>query len=156
MKTKKYRLFWTIDKKNLTMKAAVEVETKGWVGLGISANGMEGADILLGWVKDGQVYFADRFAEAKAKPPVDVKQDYYDITGGEYSETAPSSSNESWMTRRAAIAGFATGVGALALILVIGRYAYKRCKKREEKTEYYEIDDERNTKEAVILDDHNN
>ena len=49
----KYHLFWKFDKETITFE--VHVKAKGYVGLGISPGGsMKGADIVLGWVKDGK------------------------------------------------------------------------------------------------------
>jgi len=88
--SKKYKLYWSIDFANMAIKGAVEVETPGWVGLGISAFGMEGADVFIGWVKDNVVYFKDRFATKKQLPDIDPLQDFYDITGAEVIVTSPS------------------------------------------------------------------
>jgi len=86
----KYKLYWSIDYENLAIKGAVEVETTGWVGLGISEFGMEGADVLIGWVKDNVVYFRDRFATKKQLPGIDQLQDFYDIKGAEITVIADS------------------------------------------------------------------
>jgi len=83
---KKYKLYWSIDSSNMVIKGAVEVETRGWIGLGIGENGMEGADVFIGWVKGSVVYFKDRFATKKQLPAIDALQDFYDITGAEVTK----------------------------------------------------------------------
>ena len=48
-----YYLFWTFDEDFITFE--VHVKTQGWVGFGMSSTGgMKGADIVVGWVKNGQ------------------------------------------------------------------------------------------------------
>ncbi|XP_035664506.1 DBH-like monooxygenase protein 1 homolog [Branchiostoma floridae] len=44
---------------------------------------MPGSDIVIGWVKDGQAYLTDRYAEDKALPPVDESQDWELLSGYE-------------------------------------------------------------------------
>ena len=41
----------------------VEAQTTGWIGFGISTGQgkMQGADIVIGWVKDGKTYFKVSF-----------------------------------------------------------------------------------------------
>ena len=47
-----YTLYWKYDAQEITFE--VHVFTKGWVGFGLSPDGnMPGADIVIGWVKDG-------------------------------------------------------------------------------------------------------
>jgi hypothetical protein len=119
---KKYKLYWTIDVANMAFKGAVEVETTGWVGLGISEYGMEGADVFIGWVTDEQVNFKDRFAVKKQLPPIDANQDFYDITGAQvtiYPE-------ESKLTTGQIAAIGAAGGAALVLIIVAIVYAIRR------------------------------
>ena len=54
-----FKLFWKYDDKTITFE--VHAKTKGYVGLGISPNGgMSNSDIVIGWVKDGKVYFTVR------------------------------------------------------------------------------------------------
>ena len=55
----KLKLHWNINMANKEIYFTVEAETTGWVGLGISSGQgrMEGADIVIGWVKDGKPYF---------------------------------------------------------------------------------------------------
>lgn len=54
-----YTLHWQFDLKAETIAFAVNVSTTGWVGFGLSPNGgMVNSDIVIGWVKDDQVYFS--------------------------------------------------------------------------------------------------
>ena len=49
-----YTVFWKFDDESITFE--LHVRTQGWVGFGISPDGgMEEADIIIGWVKDGIV-----------------------------------------------------------------------------------------------------
>ncbi|CAH1248491.1 MOXD1 [Branchiostoma lanceolatum] len=78
----KFRLFWKFDDEKIEFEA--QVQTTGWVGLGLSPNGgMPGSDIAIGWVKDGTAHLTDRYAEAKALPPVDESQDWELVSGYE-------------------------------------------------------------------------
>ncbi|XP_066265502.1 DBH-like monooxygenase protein 1 homolog [Branchiostoma lanceolatum] len=78
----KFHLFWKFDDEKIEFEA--QVQTTGWVGLGLSPNGgMPGSDIAIGWVKDGTAYLTDRYAEAKAQPPVDESQDWELVSGYE-------------------------------------------------------------------------
>jgi len=122
----KYKLYWSIDKTNLLFKGAVEVETTGWVGLGISEFGMEGADVFIGWVKDDQVHFADRFATKKQLPGVDVNQDFFDIKG---SQVTLSSASGGLTTRQ--IAGIGAAGGAALVLIILGFIYLIRRKNRK-------------------------
>ena len=53
-----YKLYWSVDRKDESISFAVEVQTTGWVGFGISSgNGkMKGSDLVIGWVKDCKGY----------------------------------------------------------------------------------------------------
>ncbi len=57
-KNQKYQLFWNFDIEASTITFAVQVETSGWVGFGISPKGkMPGSDVVIGWVDDnGQTF----------------------------------------------------------------------------------------------------
>jgi len=113
---KKYKLYWSVDKQNLVFRAAVEVETTGWVGLGISEFGMEGADVFIGWVTDNVVHFADRFATAKALPNVDTLQDFYDIQGAQVIVSDSSSALTASLIGFI-VAGSIVGVALFAAII---------------------------------------
>ena len=48
-----YKLYWSIKDADKSIHFAVEVNTTGWVGFGISAGlsgSMKGADMVIGWV----------------------------------------------------------------------------------------------------------
>lgn len=56
----KVTLYWNVDWKARSISFAVEAQTTGWVGFGISSGGgqMIGADIVIGGVTDdGNQYF---------------------------------------------------------------------------------------------------
>jgi len=78
-----YTIHWTVDVDKGEIALAVEVETDGWVGFGISeTGGMVGSDVSIGWIgANGSINHRDRFAEKHALPPQDTLQDYYDIRG---------------------------------------------------------------------------
>jgi hypothetical protein len=52
------KLYWTIHQTNMSVSFALEAATTGWVGFGISSGTgmMKGADIVIGWVKDGKAF----------------------------------------------------------------------------------------------------
>ncbi|XP_066291636.1 DBH-like monooxygenase protein 1 homolog [Branchiostoma lanceolatum] len=78
----KFELLWKFDDEKIEFEA--RVQTTGWVGLGLSPNGgMPGSDIAIGWVKDGTAHLTDRYADAKAQPPVDESQDWELVSGYE-------------------------------------------------------------------------
>jgi hypothetical protein len=123
-----YKLYYSVDRENLLFHAAVEVKTAGWVGLGISPAGMEGADVLIAWVKDGEIYFGDRFAYYKALPPLDAYQDFYDISGGQYTTSpAPLLSTE-------AIVGIGVGGGLILVGLFLVLFVRIRGSKKGKET----------------------
>ena len=53
------KLYWNVSTENKEIVFTVEAKTTGWVGFGISSGQgkMKGADIVIGWVKDGKAYF---------------------------------------------------------------------------------------------------
>ena len=52
-------LYWNVRTEEKEIDFTVEAKTTGWIGFGISSGQgkMEGADIVIGWVKDGKTYF---------------------------------------------------------------------------------------------------
>lgn len=49
-----YWLYWSFD--NDTISFAVNVETTGWVGFGLSPNGqMSQSDVVIGWVDNDKI-----------------------------------------------------------------------------------------------------
>lgn len=71
-------LYWSVRTEEEEIYFTVEAKTTGWIGFGISSGQgkMEGADIVIGWVKDGKTYFKDRHANGRVMPRVDTQQDY--------------------------------------------------------------------------------
>ncbi len=57
-------VYWTLDKENIYI--ALRSPAKGWMGIGIGATGpqMQGADIIMGYVKDGNLVTEDSFANS--------------------------------------------------------------------------------------------
>ncbi|KAL9974730.1 hypothetical protein ACROYT_G011809 [Oculina patagonica] len=74
----KVKLYWNVSTANKEIYFTVEAQTTGWVGFGISSGQgkMKGADIVIGWVKDGKPYFKDRHATGHVTPQIDSQQDY--------------------------------------------------------------------------------
>ncbi|XP_068702591.1 DBH-like monooxygenase protein 1 [Montipora foliosa] len=72
------KLYWNVSRKTKEIFFTVEANTLGWIGFGISRGQgkMQGADIVIGWVKDGKPYFQDRHADGYMVPDVDSQQDY--------------------------------------------------------------------------------
>ena len=53
----KYKLFWNFNDTRITFE--VHVETRCYVGFGISPNGkMISSDVVIGWVKNGVTHFS--------------------------------------------------------------------------------------------------
>lgn len=51
-----YRLLWKIKDQEITFE--IQVRTLGYVGLGFSRDGtLYGADVVIGWVDQGQAFF---------------------------------------------------------------------------------------------------
>ena len=53
------KLYWNVSTGNKEINFTVEAKTTGWIGFGISSGQgkMKGADIVIGWVKDGKAFF---------------------------------------------------------------------------------------------------
>ena len=53
------KLYWNVNTEEKEIYFTVEAKTTGWIGFGISSGQgkMKGADIVIGWVKDGKPYF---------------------------------------------------------------------------------------------------
>ncbi|CAG0900730.1 unnamed protein product [Darwinula stevensoni] len=57
----KVHLAWTPDLDAKVIEFEYTVQTLGWIGLGFSpTGGMRDSDVITAWVKDGQIFFADR------------------------------------------------------------------------------------------------
>uniref|UniRef100_A0A182PWA6 DOMON domain-containing protein n=1 Tax=Anopheles epiroticus TaxID=199890 RepID=A0A182PWA6_9DIPT len=60
-----YRLLWSITGQDITFE--VQARTHGYIGLGFSKDGtIYGADMVIGWVDQGQVHFQSMIASAGA------------------------------------------------------------------------------------------
>ncbi|KAK2561145.1 DBH-like monooxygenase protein 1-like protein [Acropora cervicornis] len=72
------KLYWNVTTTDKEIFFTVEAKTTGWIGFGISSGQgkMQGADIVIGWVKDGVPYFQDRHADGHFMPKTDSQQDY--------------------------------------------------------------------------------
>ncbi|XP_031557426.1 DBH-like monooxygenase protein 1 [Actinia tenebrosa] len=83
--SQKIKLYWTVNQAEESISFAVEAVTTGWFGLGFSPSTgrMKGADIVIGWVKDGKPYLTDRYGEGYFVPAMDDSQDYKLISGTE-------------------------------------------------------------------------
>lgn len=57
-------VYWTINEDYIYL--ALRSHAKGWMGIGIDPTGslMQGADIILGYVKDGKLFIQDNFANS--------------------------------------------------------------------------------------------
>jgi len=99
----KYKLYWKVslnssDPTNGVISFAAEVETDGWLGLGISPSGnMIGSDVVIGWVDidTKTVSLLDRKAIAHVQPQIDQSQDIFDVVGykGQYPKAIPQQSS---------------------------------------------------------------
>ncbi|XP_038065844.1 DBH-like monooxygenase protein 1 [Patiria miniata] len=77
-----YVLEWSYTEEDVTFR--VRAKTLGWVGLGFSpSGGMKGADIVIGWVRDGKPYLSDRYATGNEQPKEDKHDDYELLSGKE-------------------------------------------------------------------------
>ena len=66
--------YWSINATDSSIQFAVQAKTTGWVGFGISTGQgkMQGADIVIGWVKDGETFYAVSVAQFKTYSPVSM------------------------------------------------------------------------------------
>jgi len=72
-KAGRVELSWTPGPEGITFR--LEVAAHGYVGIGFSpGGGMNGADMVLAWVKDGLVTLEDRHAEGNSVPKLDRNQ----------------------------------------------------------------------------------
>uniref|UniRef100_A0A0K0F4M2 EGF-like domain-containing protein n=1 Tax=Strongyloides venezuelensis TaxID=75913 RepID=A0A0K0F4M2_STRVS len=81
----KYVANWNVDK--ISGEVEFEISSKGigrWTGIGFSKDGsMANADMILGWVYDGEGFVTDRFSFNKDVPVIDASgnQDVYIVKG---------------------------------------------------------------------------
>ena len=74
-----YRLLWSLSQQDITFE--VQARTSGYVGLGFSTDGtIYGADIIIGWVENGQVHFQVRHSARDDSIVTPTRQ----YLGGEY------------------------------------------------------------------------
>ena len=76
----KYSIKWSVDSEKQSITFLCEVQTRGWIGFGLSPNGgMKGSDLIIGWIDDnsGVTHFNDRFASGEVMPQIDGSQDWY-------------------------------------------------------------------------------
>ncbi|XP_078393553.1 DBH-like monooxygenase protein 2 homolog, partial [Cetorhinus maximus] len=72
-----FHLSWEVDVDSRRVTFLVLARTLGWVGVGLTpTGGMDKADVVIGWVKDGQAYFHDRHGVGNNVPVIDDSQDY--------------------------------------------------------------------------------
>ncbi len=80
-------VYWTLYKENIYL--ALRSHAKGWMGIGIDPTGslMQGADIILGYVKDGKLFIQDNFANSAVNRAPDTvlggKNDILESAGSE-------------------------------------------------------------------------
>jgi hypothetical protein len=82
-----YHLFWKYDEETIIFE--VIVQTLGYVGFGISASGgMLNADIVIGWVKDGEATFNDRYTgQSRVMPTIDSGEPDWELLAASETET---------------------------------------------------------------------
>lgn len=75
-----YVVSWEVDKDTSSVTFEISVDSKGYIGFGVSSNGgMANADLIIGGVFDnGTVYFSDRHGPSSGNgfPPEDASQDF--------------------------------------------------------------------------------
>ena len=53
-----YKLYWSFNREEKTIRFAVRVVTTGWVGFGLSPSGqMPNSDVVIGWVDNNGAHF---------------------------------------------------------------------------------------------------
>ena len=67
----KYEIYWNADQDACMLEIGLAVQTNGWVGFGISENGvgMQDADIVIGWItSDGEFILTNRIGAGFERP----------------------------------------------------------------------------------------
>ncbi|XP_051511245.1 DBH-like monooxygenase protein 1 homolog isoform X2 [Myxocyprinus asiaticus] len=78
----RYNIKWGFDESTITFEA--EVETKGYIGFGLSPNGaMASSDIVIGGVLNGNPYLVDYFTDSNREVQRDPQQSYRLLYGRE-------------------------------------------------------------------------
>nr|XP_018667907.1 DBH-like monooxygenase protein 1 homolog [Ciona intestinalis] len=76
------KLYWKYTDTHITFE--LHGQTTGWIGIGFSpTGGMRGADIIVGWVKNGNAVISDRHGVGNTFPPRDDQQNVELLTGAE-------------------------------------------------------------------------
>eukprot|EP01084_Bolivina_argentea_P213885 363148_1 len=76
----KYRLYYTPLDNDQQIEIGIEVESIGWIALGISENGqMLNSDIILGWIDDNITYLQNRYTLSTRTTPYFSKDISNDI-----------------------------------------------------------------------------
>lgn len=69
-----YKIYWNYT--DIDVVIEVHCKTDGWVGFGFSPNGgMDGSDVVVGWISNGQVNFTDRHIVGR-QVLIDKNQDW--------------------------------------------------------------------------------
>lgn len=56
-RSNRFHMYWKVDRQNEKITFRLEVQTRGYIAIGLSPNGgMPGSDIAFGWVKNGKVH----------------------------------------------------------------------------------------------------
>ncbi|XP_059815176.1 DBH-like monooxygenase protein 2 [Hypanus sabinus] len=67
---------WDFDTDTQNITFYVEAATMGWVGIGFTpSGGMDRADMMTAWIRDGKPYFHDRYGVGTEVPVIDGSQD---------------------------------------------------------------------------------
>nr|XP_002129219.1 DBH-like monooxygenase protein 1 homolog [Ciona intestinalis] len=78
----KFKVYWKFNQTDITFE--IHGNTVGWIGMGISPNGaMTGADMVVGWVKNGIAVVTDRYGVGNTFPPKDPEQNIELLYGTE-------------------------------------------------------------------------
>ncbi|KAL4218879.1 hypothetical protein ACF0H5_021467 [Mactra antiquata] len=82
-----YILGWRYNATHIEFQATVN--TAGYVGFGLTRSGqMYNADIVMGWIAGGSIYFADYHTNASSRAPMmDQSQDWFIKSGNEVNGT---------------------------------------------------------------------
>lgn len=82
---------WSVNGENLEVQ--ISAQTQGWVAIGFSSgHGMKDANIIIGYVKDGQVKISDEFGTSNTSHEKDTK------IGGAENVSGISGKEENGMT----------------------------------------------------------
>ena len=76
-----FRVFWTVLNDSF-IEFGLQVNTKGWIGIGISLNGlMANSDVMIGWIdQDNTTIIQNRYTPSDANDRQAILSDYQDLT----------------------------------------------------------------------------